>query len=430
MDLLVDQRLLSTDVAKITGEKTVEPAHEALLRQWGLLQGWLKEDTALLGVMDGVKRASRDWAANAKSATWLTHTTDRLRAAERLLERQDLAANLEPTDRNYLKACRDNELAGQRKAHRLRASFAFLTLLLAAACVAWLERDVLDHYYRWHIAMGASVLAADEEKKLAAQPNAEFAECKRGCPQMVVVPAGKFMMGTAGPMPASCGDFNLCEEPQHEVTIMNPFAISKTEVTFAQWYKCVDAGACREPEVPRESREKAPFCYPPHARDDRPVIQVSWQDAVDYTKWLSNLTGQEYRLPSEAQWEYAARAGSPASYSFGDDETKLDQYAWFNDNSGNETHPVGKKKPNAFGLYDMHGNVLEWVEDHVFNTYEGAPADGSTWLNPGLWHRRIVRGGSWKDPPDKLRSASRDGGTADGRGYCHVGFRVGRTLKP
>jgi formylglycine-generating enzyme required for sulfatase activity len=160
------------------------------------------------------------------------------------------------------------------------------------------------------------------------------------------------------------------------------------------------------------------------------VIQVSWQDAVDYTKWLSNLTGQEYRLPSEAQWEYAARAGSPASYSFGDDETKLDQYAWFNDNSGNETHPVGKKKPNAFGLYDMHGNVLEWVEDHVFNTYEGAPADGSTWLNPGLWHRRIVRGGSWKDPPDKLRSASRDGGTADGRGYCHVGFRVGRTLKP
>jgi hypothetical protein len=106
MDLLVDQRLLSTDVAKDTGEKTVEPAHEALLRQWGLLQGWLREDSGLLGVMDGVKRASRDWAAAARSSTWLTHRTDRLKAAERLLERADLAANLGPSDREYLAACR------------------------------------------------------------------------------------------------------------------------------------------------------------------------------------------------------------------------------------------------------------------------------------------------------------------------------------
>jgi hypothetical protein len=106
MDLLVDQRLLSTDVAKDTGEKTVEPAHEALLRQWGLLQGWLREDSGLLGLMDGVKRASRDWTAAAKSSSWLTHTTDRLKAAERLLERADLAANLGPIDREYLTACR------------------------------------------------------------------------------------------------------------------------------------------------------------------------------------------------------------------------------------------------------------------------------------------------------------------------------------
>ena len=127
IDLLVEQRLLSTDVAKDTGETTIEPAHEALLRQWGLLQGWLSDDTGLLTVLDGIKRAARDWAANGKAASWLAHGADRLRAAERLMARPDLAANLEPTDKAYVAACQREERAGSWR--RIRAVAAVLVLL-------------------------------------------------------------------------------------------------------------------------------------------------------------------------------------------------------------------------------------------------------------------------------------------------------------
>ena len=124
----VEQRLLATDVASSTGEKTIEPAHEALLRQWGLLRGWLAEDAGLLSVMDGVRRASRDWIANGKTAAWLTHTTGRLEAAERLRERPDLVANLEPTDHEYLAACRKAEVAARGRARRARA-FIYVLLI-------------------------------------------------------------------------------------------------------------------------------------------------------------------------------------------------------------------------------------------------------------------------------------------------------------
>ena len=134
IDLLVEQRLLSTDVAKDTGEVTIEPVHEALLRQWGLLQGWLAEDAGLLGVMEGVKRASRDWAANDKGAAWLTHTGERLKAAERLAERPDLAANLEPTDRDYLAACRKAERAATARKRRVQALFGVAGLCHSRGC--------------------------------------------------------------------------------------------------------------------------------------------------------------------------------------------------------------------------------------------------------------------------------------------------------
>ena len=423
IDLLVEQRLLATDVAGGCGEVTIEPAHEALLRQWDLLRGWLVEDRALLSVLEGVKRASRDWAANQRSAAWLTHTNHRLADAERLRERPDLSSNLEPADRDYLTGCRESELAGLRKRRRIQATFGLLILLLATAGVAWWKRDAVTEYYLWHHEMGASVLAADKEKELASQPKADvtgFTECKTGCPAMVVVPAGKLMMGTAGLPDTNCDASNPCETPQHEVTIARNFAVSKTEVTIAQWSKCVEGRACQE------TRMVWVDCDTPHACDDRPVMNVGWEECVAYAKWLSRLSGKDYRLLSEAEWEHAARAGNLASYSFGDDESELDQFAWY---SGKETHLVGKKKANAFGLQDMHGNVLEWVEDHFHTSYQGAPADGSAWNEGGDKERRMVRGGSWKDGPDKLRSASRTGGTLR-RGYEHVGFRVARTLNP
>jgi formylglycine-generating enzyme required for sulfatase activity len=158
---------------------------------------------------------------------------------------------------------------------------------------------------------------------------------------------------------------------------------------------------------------------------DRPVIGVGRPAAVAYTIWLSRLSGQEYRLLREAEWEYAARAGSNAPYYFGDDPSELYQYAWFSSNSGGKTQPVGQMRPNKFGLLDMYGNVGEWVEDNLHPDCVNAPTDGTAWKDGDKWCR-MVRGGSWKDEPNKLRSASRNAGTADGRTYETVGFRVAR----
>jgi formylglycine-generating enzyme required for sulfatase activity len=126
------------------------------------------------------------------------------------------------------------------------------------------------------------------------------------------------------------------------------------------------------------------------------VIDVNWDNARSYVAWLSRMTGKPYRLLSEAEYEYAARAGTTTTYSFGDDSAMLGDYAWFLDNSGHRAHPVGEKKPNAFGLYDMHGNVEQWVEDCWHESYYGAPREGSAWTS-GDCTVRVVRGGTWLD---------------------------------
>jgi formylglycine-generating enzyme required for sulfatase activity len=162
-------------------------------------------------------------------------------------------------------------------------------------------------------------------------------------------------------------------------------------------------------------------------RADRPVINVSWEDATAYAQWLSERTGQQYRLPTEAEWEYAARAGSKSAYSFGDDPSRLGEYAWLSSNSGDKTHPVGKKKPNAWGLYDMHGNVWEWVEDEWHDTYERAPADGSAWVGNKSSVGRVMSGGSWYDSARYCRAAYRSSYSPDFRNG-DLGFRLARSV--
>ena len=415
VDHLVDQRLLSTDIAKDTNEKTIEPAHEALLRQWGLLQGWLAEDAGLLTVMDGVKRASRDWAANGKGAAWLTHTTDRLRAAERLVERRDLAANLEPTDRNYLAACRKAEKTARSRTRRVKALVGML--LVGIVGVGGLGyAGILDPSYlkiqRWRLADIYMPTVLTAEKERALKPGEGFQECV-SCPEMVVVPAGEFMMGS----PENEKGRDKKEGPQHTVVIRQPFAVGKVDVTFEQWDACIAHGGCAH--NPQDER---------WGRGRRPVINVSWDDAKVYIAWLAKQTGKPYRLLTEAEWEYAARAGNPARYSFGDDETQLGEYAWFLKNSEGKTQPVGKKKANAFGLYDMHGNVWQWVEDCYEESYSGAPTDGLAVTSKDC-DIRVLRGGSWLHFPDFLRSAHRYKFTTDFR-IKNFGFRVGRMLTP
>ena len=216
---------------------------------------------------------------------------------------------------------------------------------------------------------------------------------------MVLIPAGSFVMGA---------DKNSDEKPHHPVTLRS-FLIGKTEVTQGQWKAVMGNNPSRFSQC----------------GDDCPVEQVSWDDAQDFIRKLNQKTGLAYRLPSEAEWEYAARAGSTTEWSHGNDESQLADFAWFSTNSGS-TKAVGQKRPNSFGLYDMHGNVWEWVEDCWHDNYIGAPADGSTWTTACRGNTRVLRGGSWGINPSILRSAIRDRYSPDYR-VNFIGLRLART---
>ena len=415
IDLLIEQRLLSTDVDKNTQEMTIEPAHDALLRQWGLLYGWLKEDAALLTVLDGIKRAARDWAANGKTTSWLGHAEERLRAAERLLARPDLAANLERTDKDYVASCRRVEQAAQARARRGRAVLGALLALLGSGGVAWWQHEYLQDRLNWFATVRPYMLAQIQpyvlkaEAERALKPGDAFRECAKDCPEMIVVPDGEFTMGSPD---------NDNQRPPHRVIFAKPFAVSKFEVTFEQWDACVAVHMC-DPIVSDGG----------FGRGTRPVVNVSWDDAQRYVTWFRLMTGKPYRLLSEAEWEYAARAGTMTRYSFGDDIAALGDYAWYSENSGKQTHPVGEKKPNAFGLHDTYGNVDEWVEDPWHENYQGASMDGSPWVKDGAASWYVVRGGAWLNSAKFLCARNRFWLPTDGR-YDYVGFRLARTLKP
>lgn len=249
-----------------------------------------------------------------------------------------------------------------------------------------------------------------------ARPTTNGPDCEQ-CPKMVTVPAGSFEMGSPDTEPGRSDD----EGPRHKVTIAQPFAVGKYEVTFQEWDACVAAGGCS---------------YSPQdegwGRGNQPVINVSWNDAQDYVKWLSSKTQKTYRLLSEAEWEYAARAGSATRYPWGDElgtgrANVVGPYL----SSGSEwskkqAAPVGKFAPNSFGLYDMIGNVFELVQDCASANYVGAPADGSAWRKPDC-DRVVVRGGSWRYWQGGGRAAYRHTVNPDER-FKDVGFRVARTL--
>ena len=231
-----------------------------------------------------------------------------------------------------------------------------------------------------------------------------FKDCA-DCPEMVVIPSGVFMMGRD----TYPEDWNNHESPRHEVQIKE-FAVGKFEVTQAEYVAVMGYN-------PSEFKGR-----------DNPVERVSWHDAQEYIAKLNQKTGKTYRLLSESEWEYAARAGTSTEYSFGNFEFEADlgQYAWFGGNSTERTHPVGQKQPNGFGLYDMHGNVWEWVEDCYHNGYLGAPSNGQAWIFEGC-ENRVFRGGSWSDVPSFLRSGSRNTATIDDA-FNNLGFRVAKTL--
>jgi formylglycine-generating enzyme required for sulfatase activity len=263
---------------------------------------------------------------------------------------------------------------------------------------------------------GASVrpnpLAAEAERAL--RPQASFRECAKDCPEMIVIPAGEFMMGSA----ATETDRYDAEGPQHKVTIARRFAVSRYDVTFAEWDACVTASRC--PQVGE----------PDPARRNKPVTSVTWDQAQQYVAWFAEVTGKPYRLPTEAEWEYAARAGTTTAYPWGDEigEDNANCNGCASAWDGRETSPAGSFKPNGFGLYDMAGNVWQWVQDCYHDDYQGAPADGSAWTG-GNCKRRVARGGSWVDRPQLLRAALRLSFSTGFR-IANLGFRIARTLTP
>ena len=253
---------------------------------------------------------------------------------------------------------------------------------------------------------------AAQRQKVAA--GTVFKDCPE-CPEMVVLPGGSFLMGSPpdpepdpfiNEQPKTIGEAG--ERPQHRVQIQS-FAIGKYEVTQEQWYAVMGNNP---------SYDKGRTL---------PVEQVSWNDIQQFIGKLNQKTGAKYRLPSEAEWEYAAKAGTTTEWSFGNDESKLGNYAWYLKNSGNRTHAVGQKSPNAFGIFDMHGNVFEWIEDCWHDNYVGAPSDGSAWVTACAENRRVLRGGSWNFNPEYLRSTFRGRYDLD---YLNLitGFRLARDL--
>ena len=235
--------------------------------------------------------------------------------------------------------------------------------------------------------------------------------------QLVVIPGGTFRMGS----PTGEKDRDSDEGPQHNVTIQ-PFLMGRYAVTQAQWEQ---VSALTKVKIDLEA-DPARF-----KGANRPVERVSWYEAIEFCARLSKATGKEYRLPSEAEWEYACRAGTTTPFYFGETiATNLanydGNYTYGQGTKGEyrqQTTEVGQFPPNAYGLYDMHGNVYEWCADHWHASYEGAPTDGTTWLSSDEGAYRLLRGGSWHDLPWYCRSAFRRRHLPDGR-YYHLGFRV------
>ena len=401
---------------------------------------WIREHTRLGEVADR-------WEARGHPESLLLRGDELAGAQSWVQRRQADAPAITDTIRAFILASKEAEIAGlarvtatQRRVIRMQALTSALLVCIVIGLIGLINQTYLRDGWRslWIIhpyirtQVQPHVLSADRERSLNSKES--FNECAKDCPEMIVIPAGSFTMGS----PESEAGRLDNEGPQHKVTIEKPFAVSKFEVTWEEWGACVKYYGCAE-----NISDSA------WGRENRPVINVTWEQVQDYVAWLSNMTKKNYRLLSEAEWEYAARAGTNTAYSWGDEIGEGNANCsgcgsrWEND----RTAPVGSFAANAFGLHDVHGNVWEWVEDCYESNYDGAPTDGSAWISSGCVNH-VVRGGSWVawqipqagrsarggswvyvQVPQPARSASRER-YAKNNLRSFIGFRVARTLTP
>ena len=295
-----------------------------------------------------------------------------------------------------------------------RLSSALLALALLTAPCVWGQILTVKGFTADPNGYRSDEPRPSPQQKVA--PGTVIKDCPE-CSEMVVLPGGSFLMGSPpdpGPdpfgneKPKAIGSPD--EKPQHRVQIQS-FAIGKYEVTQEQWYAVMGNNPSH------------------HKGRILPVEQVSWDDVQQFIFKLYQKTGQNYRLPTEAEWEYAARSGTTTNWSYGNEDSKLGNYAVYADNSGGKSRVVGQMLPNAFGLYDMHGNVWEWTQDCWHENYAGAPIDCGAWKTACSDISRVRRGGSWGNDPADLRSGSRGRQLPDARYVsCGIGFRLAKTL--
>jgi formylglycine-generating enzyme required for sulfatase activity len=428
---LVDARLLTR------GKGTVEVAHEALLRR-PPIDGWIYERREALKLRDDVLEEAAEWVAGGKSPRDLIRRRERLREAEALLTDPMFTGALAPA-RDYLALCRREENASRSRSRRRQVAIYTLMLGVICALTAVVFRDFIMRQYNWYIrtelqyaraSVWPHVLSPDSERLLKLGDS--FRDCAPDadvCQDMIVLPKGEYWMGL--PENESNGD----EVPRHRVKIDYALAVGKFDVTWEAWDRCVDLGGCSK--VPHD----AGFGHKGY-----PLINVNWYEAKAYVDWLARVTGKPYRLLTEAEWEFAARGvTSPnaphPTFPWGNDATDICKHANLADISYRtryyeeyencddgyvSTSPVGAFPPNAFGLYDMHGNVWQWVEDEWHPNYQGnPPQDGSAW-GGGDTSRRVIRSGSFSGGPVVLRSGNRYWSLASSRG---AGFRVARPVQ-
>jgi formylglycine-generating enzyme required for sulfatase activity len=362
-----------------------------------------------------------EWDWEGRPADRLMSSAD-MKATARLLESRPRNAELPPQVlidfRDESREHRENEV---RRLRRMQTASTVLMICVIAGLIGWINQSFLISQWNWYVKMRPYMKAQvrpfvlTPEAERALKPAASFHECSKNCPEMIVVPAGSFMMGS----PETENGHDPRESPLHKVTIPQPFSVSKFPITFDEWDACVSVGGC----VYNSDGS--------YGRGTRPVNNVSWDEAEQYAAWFSLMTGRPYRLLSEAEFEYAARAGTTTAYPWGDELGKGNANCkgcgseW----DSKSTSPAGFFKPNAFGLFDMQGNVFEWVEDCYEESHAGAPADGSARISASC-KRHVVRGGSWYDSPDYLRSANRSRQDAADSRDDDLGFRIARTLAP
>jgi formylglycine-generating enzyme required for sulfatase activity len=412
-------RLLVT-VTTETGETFAEVAHEAIFRRWNKLRDWITAEREFLAWRTALEAARRAWQAAPEHSQ-----NDALLMGLALAQAQSWLAkraeDLSTVDRQFIGESLKHDALERRQRQRMQqrtrqmGAFAGVLVLGIGAGLAWSSRAYLQaEAVTWGEVLWPKMLTAEGEHALI--PGQDFKECA-DCPKMVVVPAGEFIMGSSEDEEGRYSD----ERPQHKVTIARAFAVSRFEVMFDEWDACVLLGGCAWP-----APEAGGW-----GRGTRPVINVSWDDAQQYVAWLSRRTGKTYRLLSEAEWEYAARASTATAYPWGDEvgDGNANCDGCGSQWDGKQTAPAGSFIANPFGLHDMNGNVFEWVQD-CYQSYNEVPSDGSN-RTSGECPRtlRVVRGGAWNSPPKDIRSAVRFRNPPDIR-YDSVGFRVARSLSP